>query len=100
MIVFNQGDTGSYAAKLCRDLSLGGETDWYLPSKYELNLMCENIGQVNALGLGNIGSFSNSVYWSSTEYDNGTVWAQSFFNGDLGTVVKNISNRVRAVRSF
>ena len=63
-----QGDCSScYASELCQDLSLGGYTDWYLPSKYELNLMYENIGQGNSLGLGNVGAFANFDYWSSTE---------------------------------
>ena len=66
------GDDGdNYAARLCNELiiSEGGTAygDWYLPSKYELNLMYENIGQGNALGLGNVGNFSSSSYWSSTE---------------------------------
>ena len=80
------GDDGdNYAARLCNELiiSEGGTAygDWYLPSKYELNLMYENIGQGNALGLGNVGNFSSSSYWSSTEYDNFDAWRQSFDDG-------------------
>ena len=73
-----------YASELCQDLSLGGYTDWYLPSKYELNLMYENIGQGDALGLGNIGNFVNSFYWSSTEGDNIIAWTQHFNLGISG----------------
>jgi hypothetical protein len=94
-----------YASELCQDLSLGGETDWYLPSKYELNLMFENIGQGNALGLGNIGNFANNVYWSSTEYvyDNAfsdNAWAQDFDDGYQGSLNKIYAGNVRAVRAF
>jgi hypothetical protein len=100
MIVYNQG-AGSYAAKLCFDLSLGGYSDWYLPSKYELNLMYLNIGQGNALGLGNVGGFSPDFYWSSTELDNDLAWGQSFYyNGLQLSFDKFYSDYVRAVRAF
>ena len=99
MIVYDQG-LDSYAAKLCFDLSLGGYSDWYLPSKYELNLMYRNIGQGNALGLGNVGGFANNRYWSSTEYDNNYAWIQFFDNGNQGGTNKNFFNLVRSVRAF
>jgi hypothetical protein len=96
-----QGTCSScYASELCQDLSLGGENDWYLPSKYELNLMFENIGQGNALGLGNIGNFANNIYWSSTEYDNFSAWYQSFSTGNQSTTSKYFTSYVRAVRAF
>jgi hypothetical protein len=90
-----------YANELCQDLNLGGKTDWYLPSKYELNLMYENIGQGNALGLGNIGNFANNYYWSSKEIDNFDAWDQYFSNGSQSSNNKNYAfSRVRAVRAF
>jgi len=96
-----QGTCSScYASELCQDLSLGGENDWYLPSKYELNLMYENIGQGNALGLGNIGSFSDSYYWSSTEFTLNSAWRQYFNDGNQTIIVKNVTHDVRAVRAF
>ena len=99
MIVYNQG-AGSYAAKICYDLSLGGENDWYLPSKYELNLMYENIGQGNALGLGNVGGFAITYYWSSTEVDVTNAWRQGFNAGNQYSSNKLINYYVRAVRAF
>jgi hypothetical protein len=97
-----QGECSScYASELCQDLVLGGENDWYLPSKYELNLMYENIGQGNALELGNIGSFSGVYYWSSTEVGNDGAWSQVFYDGSQYDVSKSITNvSVRAVRAF
>ena len=59
-----------------------------------------NIGQGNALGLGNIGGFANSYYWSSTEYGNGSAWRQNFTNGIQGTNGKSTNYIVRAVRAF
>ena len=57
-IVSAQG-SGSYAAKLCSDLSLNGYTDWYLPSRDELLQMFNNRVA--------IGGFVVSTYWSSSE---------------------------------
>ena len=37
-IIFNQGP-GNYAAQLCANYQGGNYNDWYLPSKYELNLL-------------------------------------------------------------
>ena len=97
----SQGDCASCnAAELCLDLSLGGYSDWYLPSKYELNLMYKNIGQGNALGLGNVGGFANNFYWSSTEYANASAWEQLFFTGSQSNYGKDGANYVRAVRAF
>ena len=99
MIVYQQG-AGAYAAQLCRDLSLGGYNDWYLPSKYELNLMYQNIGQGNLLGLGNVGGFASTSYCSSTEYSISFAWRQSFNDGYQDYRHKSTTYRVRAVRAF
>jgi hypothetical protein len=99
MIVFNQG-AGTYAAKLCRDLYTGGFFNWYLPSKYELNLMYHNIGQGNLLGLGNVGGFANNAYWSSTEATNINAWLQFFDDGSQNFSYKYLVCYVRAVRAF
>jgi hypothetical protein len=96
MINWQQGGTTS-AAAICANY---GDGKWYLPSIEELNLMYENIGQGNALGLGNIGGFDNAYYWSSTEYDNGHAWLQTFVNGFQTNTFKFGSTTVRAVRAF
>lgn len=98
----------SFAAKICYDLNLNGYTDWFLPSKDELNLMYVNL---DSNGLGNF----NGWYWSSTEFEDQStynssgyeaVWVQSFINGDNGLQVtydvgiKSFNNRVRAIRNF
>ena len=97
----SQGDCASCnAAEICLDLTIGVYSDWYLPSKYELNLMYRNIGQGNALGLGNVGGFANSNYWSSTENDNFGAWNQNFASGNQGNASKELTRYVRAVRAF
>ena len=89
------------AAELCLFLTLGGYSDWYLPSKYELNLMYRNIGQGNALGLGNVGGFASTYYWSSTEIDNFFAWIQYFNDGNqIGSIKLNGDFNVRSVRAF
>jgi hypothetical protein len=91
-IVSVQG-AGSYAAKLCADLSLNGYTDWYLPSKDELNKLYINRAFV--------GGFANNVlYWSSTESGSASARAQDFTNVFQGNYSKNVSFYVRAIRSF
>lgn len=100
-IVESQG-SGNYAAVLCENLSLGGFTDWYLPSRYELILMYENIGNGNLLGLGDIGSFGIFSYWSSTEFDDDQAWIISFqtTGGELAGIKDGSSENVRAIRAF
>jgi len=84
----------------CNDYTDGTYSDWFLPSKYELNEMYLNIGKGNALGLGNIGGFANTTYWSSTEVDVNDAWSQNFSNGAQGNYGKNRFHTVRAVRAF
>ena len=89
------------AADICANLTLGGYSDWFLPSKDELNEMYLNIGQGNVLGLGNIGNFSGTNYWSSTEKDDYTAWSQNFSSGGQYDYLKYTSVfKVRAVRAF
>ena len=87
------------AAYLCDTLTLGGYNDWFLPSKDELNKLYENIGQGNALGLGNVGGFANPNYWSSTENDFISAWFQYFSSGLQYSNYK-YGFYVRAVRAF
>ena len=90
-IVSNQG-AGSYAAELCNDLVLNGYSDWYLPSKDELNKLYINRAA--------IGGFSSTTYWSSTEYNSNYAWYQSFNLGGQGYYNKSNPYSVRAIRAF
>ncbi len=101
-IIANQGlvET-SYAAGLARDYDGGGYTDWFLPSKDELNEMYQNKATINTTATANSGAdFSNIYYWSSTEYDSDRAWLQYFANGGQYDNVKGNTNNVRAVRAF
>ena len=87
------------AADICANLNLGGYSDWFLPSKDELNEMYLNIGPSSAFG--NIGGFDVNPYWSSSEYDSITAWNLFFGNGFQANDNKAYSSfTVRAVRAF
>ena len=98
IIIANQGpiDGNAFAATVCNEYSVtvGGVTygDWYLPSKYELNLLY--------LQKTVVGGFANNYYWSSTEYDNFTAWVKFFGSGYQYGASKFVTYYVRAVRAF
>jgi hypothetical protein len=74
--------------------------DWYLPSKYELNLMHKNIGQGAKQPNTNKGGFSSKNYWSSSEGHANYAWSQLFIYGSQKTTDKPFLDIVRAVRAF
>ena len=92
-IVTIQG-AGSYAAQLCNDLTVGSYSDWYLPSKDELNKLYLNRDA--------IGGFASAYgyYWSSSEDNAYFAWSQNFYDGSQGYGPKVNTLRVRAVRAF
>ena len=84
--------TAGIAARLCADLVLGAYSDWYLPSKDELNkLYLNNVA---------IGGFANYFYWSSTEYSATDAFGFDFNDGNAGSDFKTSIHSVRAVRAF
>ncbi len=90
-------DSASAAWK-CKNYIGGGYTDWFLPSKDELNLMRQNL---YAKGLG---TWSAATYWSSSEYVDVQgryyAWAQYFTNGYQYYFRQYFPLNVRAVRAF
>jgi len=83
------------AAQLCAALVYGGYSDWFLPSKDELNLMYINL---KVFGVG--GFNTSDGYWSSSEYSTVYACAQAFYDGYQSYAVKYAVPRVRAVRAF
>jgi hypothetical protein len=69
-----------------------GLTDWYLPSKDELNALL--------LARSSVGGLGNFYYWASTEYSAEEAWIQYIDGSDQRGNSKVNSARVRAIRAF
>jgi hypothetical protein len=80
------------AAKACNDYMYYGKSDWFLPSRDELYQLYINR---DAVGLA-----TTDIYWSSSQFDNSSVWVQSFNTGNQFDYSKAGTMRVRAVRAF
>ena len=94
----------SYAAGVASDYKGGNFTDWYLPSRDELNIL-----YINRVAIGNFVNNSSSIYWSSSQKGASTAYKQSFYEPDNtspNATTYNTSSpkttlfRVRAIRSF
>jgi len=111
--IVDQGNNTTTAAGAARAYAGGGKNDWYVPTTAELNQMCKWVrgnawtsdatlcsgGTLNS-GVGAAG-FVASPYWSSTEYDGGSIWAQSFNDGNQGlNGLKSNNYYVRPIRAF
>ena len=92
-IIYQNCGTSGNASAVCKSYSGGGFTDWYLPSKDELNKLYINNSA--------IGGFASAFYWSSSEYHvpNG-AWLQDFSSGNQNNSLKTNTFYVRAVRAF
>lgn len=85
---------GTYAAQICATYTGGNYADWYLPSKYELNLLY--------LQKTVVGGFTSNIYWSSLELSpyNARASSQTFSNGTQNNHDKSTAFYVRAIRAF
>jgi hypothetical protein len=92
IITIQDGTPTSYAAGLARAHNGGGYTDWYLPSKDELNKLYLNRTA--------IGGFANDYYWSSTEISNTLAILKNFGFGNQENLGKSYPAYVRAIRAF
>jgi hypothetical protein len=90
------GLSQTISAVLCsqKAVTSGSNTiaGWYLPSKYELDLLYDN----RTL----IGGFTSNLYWSSTEASAANAWMQDFSTGAQSSSMKILSGYVRCVRKF
>ncbi|MEI7788707.1 MAG: DUF1566 domain-containing protein [Chlorobiaceae bacterium] len=83
----------STAAAVAAAYRGGGYSDWFLPSRDELQQLY--------LEKRAVGGFAASGYWSSSENSAGNAWFQNFNNGlQFNSFGKGNFKHVRPVRSF
>lgn len=98
-IITVYGNSGTYAAKLCRDYRGGNFADWFLPSNDQLFKLSGYQDVVGGFPTPCVLCTFN--YWSSTEYDYFRAWNQNFnYGSSFNNPQKNQLNYVRAVRAF
>jgi hypothetical protein len=120
-------DNSVSAASIAAAYNGGGKTDWFLPSRKELNALCLEFfndpkspyidsgwwtayqldgckGRQSAVtGAPNVTpvwSFAADRCWSSSEDGAGGAWRQDFFNGYQSYVNRLATYYVRPVRDF
>ena len=71
---------------------LNGFSDWFLPSKDELDALF--------LEKARVGGFTEGFYWSSTEQGEGSAWEQVFNTGAQHFANQNFPIKVRPIRAF
>ena len=94
--IVNAFGNSCWAAWRCDQLDLNSYSDWFLPSKDELNEMYLHNAEI-----GGFGAFGFYYYWSSTEYDAYEAWFLNFnWGGNASPQGKHYAGAVRAVRAF
>ena len=98
----------AYAAGIADSYTTATASDWFLPSKDELNEVCKyarNTGQ--AAGAATVCSggtlrtgFAANPLWSSSEFDESLPWVQVFSSGRQDFYSKAYATYVRPVRAF
>jgi hypothetical protein len=98
------------AARVAENATCNNYTDWFLPSKDELNEAFRQLSHSRkGLQLTPVGGFDRGYYWTSSDYNGSTAWTQYFADGQQFDRVQNLSKnkqspfrplRVRPMRAF
>ena len=92
-LIVNNCSQANIAARICHNLDLNGFNDWFLPSRDELEQMY--------LQKNLIGGFTDTWYWSSSEFSANFCWYVDLGNGfQSRDYSKGNTFKVRAVRAF
>ena len=94
--------TSDIAAKLANDLILNGYSDWYLPSKDEMNQIVINKDIVGLFKFGSYLSHYSELqrYQTSTESSSNKAWGYDFYTNAFNEFDKDTIMRVRPIRTF
>ena len=92
--------SGDTATTYCANLTLGGHTDWRLPSIDELMNIADRSKQNPAIDTSYFQNVVSDGYWSSTTVvgDENGAWSVGFNYGNDDWGVKSYSGYVRCVR--
>lgn len=99
--------SGDTAASYCTNLTLGGFSDWRLPSRSELANIVDYGSSMPAIDSEIFKLMVNGAYWTSTtavnyadyvEGNNKNAWSVHFYEGTIPTYPKRFSLHVRCVR--
>ncbi len=101
-------DKSLYAAGVADDYTTLTASDWFLPSRDELNEVCKYARNTEQAAGANItcsggtlrDSFASRYYLSSSEQDNNSAIVQAFYFGAYNTLDKDTTTYVRPVRAF
>ena len=91
-IIANACVDANNPAKLCADYRGGGYSDWFMPSRDELNLFF-----TSRVAIGNLATY---IYWSSSETASNGAWRQNFTTGSMQTFGKTSGSHIRPARYF
>lgn len=93
--------TGS-AAAAAQSSNCGGLSDWFLPSKDELNEAFRWLSHSRrGLQLTPVGGFERGYYWTSSDYNGRTAWSQYFADGQQFDRVQTLmGNKKPPARPF
>ncbi len=80
-----------YGAKDVANAFVEGFSDWFLPNREQLHTLYINR---SAAGM------ATTVYWSSSDAEAESAWAENFASGEQLVGNKTNGSRVRAVRLF
>lgn len=103
----HMADGFTLAGEACDNYDDGTYSDWFLPSRFELQLMWTNLADSDQNGnntgpgdSGNIGGFQTGNYWSSYENGSNNAFIRGFGSGNENNFAKIHTLQVRPVRAF